>query len=158
MKTWWLQLSLAEKRTCVLGALMSSLLLIYCFIWLPLNQKIIASRTTLAANQALLIWMQAADLKLKHSHQSSVLTPKITFLPSLIQNSLNNTAIVANLNQFHPTDSDTVQLSFKQVAFDALISWLLELTKQGIEVTQMTAKTVNHSGSIETEFTLKKSN
>ncbi len=155
MKEWWLQLNLREKQMVSLGIAVLILGLFYLILWSPLHQSVATARDQIEHNQKLLYWMENADKQIQaaeltgqkpaaHSSGSRI---------SIVQNNLKPNPINNNVTQLVQADNDSVKLSFQQVSFDLLISWLIDLWQQeGFITTQMTVKPGNKPGIVTAEL------
>lgn len=160
MKEWWINLSLREKQYVSLGTVAVLILLFYSLIWSPLSNKVISMRGQIQRNEQLLAWIQTADKQIqlveKNLQQSA--SSSSTSLLSTTQNLINESTLSSQLSQLRQADSDSVQLSFKQVDFDKLIAWLAETSKtQRFVVSQLTVTPSPSPGIVSAELTLKSS-
>lgn len=160
MKEWWLNLSLREKQTVSIGAIALLILLIYAFIWSPLDGNVSAMRKQIQRNEELLAWMQATDKQIQalENHTQKSTSHSSGSLLSMVQNQINESPLATQLSQLRQSESDSVQLSFKQVDFDKLITWLTEsLHSGGIVVSQITVTPSESPGIVSAELILKSS-
>lgn len=159
MKEWWLNLSLREKQTVSLGAGVLAAILIYLILWAPLSYKVNQLRSTLQHSQQLLVWMQKTDQQIQTLQKISKKShsfPTTASLLSLIQNQINQSPLAKNLSQLKQADNDTVQVSFQQIEFDKLISWLIQVWQQhGLILTQIAITPSGPPGIVTAEFILK---
>lgn len=161
MKEWWINLSIREKQTVILGSTAVIILMIYNLIWSPLHNTVITMRKQIQSNQQLLTWMQSADNRIqaieKNLQTKSSAHPSGSLL-SVVQNQINQSPIATNLSQLRQAENDSVQSSFKQVNFDKLIAWLSgSWQEHGLIVTQVTITPGNTPGMVSAELTLKSS-
>ncbi len=161
MKQWWLHLSQQEKRTLSMGSIAIAIFIIYTWIWSPLDNKISTMRTQVEQNQKLLAWMQLADKQLENSTkpiQTASSTHASASLLSLTQNQIKQSTFANQLYQLRQADSDSVQLSLKQVDFDKLIIWLNDSWReQGLTVAQLTVAPSETPGIVSAELQLTSS-
>jgi type II secretory pathway component PulM len=157
MKQWWLNLSLREQQTVGIGGIATIILLVYISVWLPLDNKIMSMRHKVQQNQQLLAWMQAADKQLQESNRmSSMSTHLPASLLSTAQKQIKQSSIAKQLSQLRQSDSDSVQLSFKQVDFDKLITWLTDSWhQQGLTLSQFTIAPSETPGIVSADIQLK---
>lgn len=159
MKEWWFNLNLREKQMVGLGVTVTIMALLYGLIWSPLHNSVSALRDQIQRNQQLLSWMQAADQQIQ---TAAKMTPTPTAPHnaaswlSIVQNNVKQSPLAKNLTQLVQADNDSVKLTFQQVDFDLLISWLTELwQQQGLVVTQLTITSGSTPGIVGAEFILK---
>ncbi len=160
MKQWWLELSRQEKQSVGAGSIAIAIFIIYAWIWSPLDHKITSMRTQIVQNQKLLTWMKAADSQLTHSaSQIKSTSPHASAsLLSLAQNQIKQSPLSNQAYQLRQAESDSVQLSFKQVDFDKLITWLTEIhQQQSLMVTQLTVAPGETPGMVSAEIQLTSS-
>lgn len=161
MKDWWINLSLREKQSVLIGSMAAIIFIAYALIWSPLNNKVETLRKQIQNNQKLLLWMQSADKQLQIIEKKSdkTNTPHTSgSLLSMAQNQINQSPLATQLADLRQIDSDSVQLSFKQVDFDKLIEWLTYAWKdQGLLISQITITASNNPGIVSADFILKSS-
>jgi len=142
MKEWWLNLSLREKQTLVLGALCFALLSLYLLIWSPLAKKVENLRQQVQHNQQLLAWMQTADKHIQTLEKTRPTPREVNHERSLlsqIQDEIEQNNFAKNITQLRQTENDSVTFNLQQISFDQLITWLSQLWQQDdIIVTQIT--------------------
>jgi len=159
MKEWWLNLNLREKQAVSLGATVMTLALLYGLIWSPLHNSVTALRDQIQHNQQLLSWMQTADQQIQAAEkmtQTPTATHNAASWLSIVQDNIKQSPLTKNLTQLVQADNDSVKLTFQQVDFDLLISWLTELwQQQGLVVTQLTITSGSIPGIVGAEFILK---
>lgn len=159
MKEWWINLSLREKQTVCLGSIAVFILLIYSLCWSPLNNKVTTMRSQIQRNAQLLAWIQAADKQIKLAEKTlQKPADSSTSLLSTAQQLINDSALSSQLTQLRQMDTDSVQLSFKEVDFDKLITWLTQANKTDRLVVSQLAVAPGHSpGIVSAELILKSS-
>jgi len=151
MKEWWLQLALREKQILSVGALFILVFVIYFLFWNPLENKVNILRNQLTRNQELLAWMETTDKQIKNLEKN---TKKISFehsesLLSNVQNQLNQSELSGSLSDMREREQNVVQLHFKLISFDKLMTWLIKNTaQQGWVITQLLATPQNTPGTV----------
>ncbi len=156
MKQWWLGLAQREKQIVTLGGIAVILFMIYTCIWLPLDHKITAMRAEIVQNQKLYTWMEAADRQLKTAQAPTAHSSASAL--SLTQNLIKQSSFANQLSQLRQAENDAVLLSFKQVNFDELITWLNDASRQqGLAVTQFTVAASTTPGIVSAEIQLTQS-
>jgi general secretion pathway protein M len=161
MKEWWNNLILREKQMVSLGALIIGAALIYLVLWSPLDNHVSQLRSQILNNQELLLWMKKTDKRievLEKKPENSVFKPSSGSLLAIVQKQIKTSSVAKALDQLHQADNNSVQLTFKKVNFDTLMTWIITLTKQqGLIVTQMTVTPSATTGIVATDFTLSSS-
>lgn len=159
MQEWWFNLSLREKQTVSLGIAVTIMALLYGLVWSPLHHRVSALREQIQHQQQLLSWMQTTDQQIQAAAKMTQLAT-VTHNPaswlSIAQDSIKQTPLAKNLTQLVQADNDSVKLTFQQVDFDLLMSWLTELWhQQGLVINQLTVTAGSTPGIVEAEFILK---
>lgn len=158
MKERWNNLTLREKQTLSLGVLVIGILIIYLLVLSPLNNKVNTMRDQIHHNQDLLAWMQQTDKQIQDLAKTAQPTPTVHAtgsLLSIVQKQINRTPLVSSLKQLHQGENDSVQMSFQQVDFDQLMAWLIQLSQQGLIVSQMSVTPSAAPGIVATDLVLK---
>jgi len=164
MKNWkdlmaeWETLSLRDKRRVAGGCAAATVTILYLFIWSPITHKIDTLQIEIEQNKKLLTWMQSADTKIqfleKQLKPASASSSKS--LLSLIQSEISQTTFAKNLTGLQQTDKNAVQFNLKNVVFDNVMTWLIQLWKQhGIQITQMSTTPTGESGIVTIEIALR---
>lgn len=155
MKEWWNNLLLRDKQFVFLGSVIITIFLIYLIIWSPLNNRVATLRNNVQHNKNLLVWMQAADKQIQAYANIPQANKNAASLLSIVQNEINQSALSKDLTQLHQVENDSVQLSFRDVDFDRLITWLTQLWLQhNITVTHASIKKTDAQGIVSAEIIL----
>lgn len=158
MKSKWQQLALREKQMLVLGGIVMILAMFYGFIWAPLANKVSSLRADVQHNQQLLSFMQAASKKIQSfsgANRDALNNPSHASLLSGVQQQLHQPPLSQYPVLLKQADSDSVEVSFKQVNFDLLMTWLIRVSEQNHWVVkQMTITQSTALGVVATTFIL----
>lgn len=158
MKDWWLNLSLREKNTLNLGAIALIMIFIYIFIWSPLTNKVANLRQQIQRDSQLLTWMQSADIQITAAGTVTKGPTHSGSLLSVTQTLINKSALSSQLTQLRQADSDSVQLSFKEVNFDKLILWLGQSSKkEHLSISEFRVTPLSAPGMVSAELILQSS-
>lgn len=158
-KEWWLNLALREKQMVALGGCTLFIIIFYFFIWSPFTNHLDNLRHDIQTSQQLLMWMQASNKKIltienQQKKQKSRLKIRGSLL-GIIQKRANQSPLAKNISFIQQADNNAVQLQFKNVNFDQLMSWLIQLWQtQGIVISQMSVTPVSAQGIVEAEVVL----
>ena len=151
MKAWWAGLAARERFILMGGGVILALIVVWVAIWEPLVQGRSALRAEVARLSAAAVWMdQVADDVRRRARlapasggapaQGSVLT--------LIEVSANAAGLRQALTRVQP-EGDGARLSFDQVGFDSLMSWLADLElRQGLQVSQLSIDVAEAPGQV----------
>ncbi|MDY6992714.1 MAG: type II secretion system protein GspM [Pseudomonadota bacterium] len=127
MKQWLAQLTLRERYALLLAGLALGAGLGYFLLWLPLITAQQQLNTIVTTQQATVHWMQQAALEVKqHQTHANSETPAPSLL-SLIDESMRQSALSKRLKRIEPHNEDSVAVSFEQIRFSELITWLGQL-------------------------------
>lgn len=148
------QLSLREKRMMFAGIIVTSLLLLYLFLWAPLNNNVMALHKKIQANQLLLDHLKTLDQKIRLLQKQTPST--LTSFTSFIQTELKQAAFAQSAPQIKQLEKDSVQVSLETVSFDTLIQWLFKLTKtKWLDILEISIQPTSMPGQVKAIFTLK---
>lgn len=125
MKQLFAQLTLRERYALLLAGLALSAGLGYLLLWLPLIKAQQQLNTVVTAQQATVHWMQQAALEVKQRQAATHSdTPDKPSLLSLIDESMRQSALSERSKRIEPHNEDSVVVSFEQIRFSELITWL----------------------------------
>jgi type II secretory pathway component PulM len=159
MKEWWSHLSLRDKRIACLGISFVFIILLYSIILLPFIDKNKLLRTQIQHDKSLLVWMKAVNQQIKTLQKSPSISISHTDESplSMVQNEMKANSLAGKLTQLKQAESDSVQLNFQSLHFDELITWLTQISqRQGLVVAQTSITSIDSSGTVNAEITLKK--
>lgn len=160
MKAWWAGLAARERLILMVGGAVLALIVFWIAIWEPLVQGRSALRAEVARLSAEAVWMdQVAD----DVRRRARLAPASTGVPAqgsvltLIEVSANAAGLRQALSRVQPEGAGA-RLSFDQVGFDPLMSWLADLeTRQGLQVTQLSIDVGEAPGQVAARILLERS-
>jgi type II secretory pathway component PulM len=160
MKTWWLNLSLREKQTVSLGAVLFSAFIIYSILFAPLANGIHSLRQKIHNNQTLLDWMKASDTRitiLEKTATTTVSTSSASLL-STIQNDISTQTFSKSVTALQQADNDSIQIRLQKISFDTLVKWLITICQEHhLLITQMTVLPSNTPGIVDADLKLQNS-
>ena len=161
MKDWFAALEQREQIFVATGAAVVLLTLVYAFVWLPLD----SGQKSLSASVSR--WERSlAELKPLKGVQPNTATKR----PSNAGNAQQTPVVVVDqtlrargldraLKRSQPTTSNGIRVEFENVAFDELVLWLGDLSREyGMHVTSgsMTTNAQASPGRINATFTLER--
>ncbi|MGI3130038.1 type II secretion system protein GspM [Halopseudomonas pachastrellae] len=160
MKAWWAGLAARERLILMVGGAVLALIVFWIAIWEPLVQGRSALRAEVARLSAEAVWMdQVAD----DVRRRARLAPASTSVPAqgsvltLIEVSANAAGLRQALSRVQPEGAGA-RLSFDQVGFDPLMSWLADLeSRQGLQVTQLSIDVGEAPGQVAARILLERS-
>ena len=154
MKNQWPHYSIREKQFILGGTFLILVFLIFALIYLPLQNKISTLHNEMLQNQKLLSWMQDVDQQLEKTQRKFQPLQNDALL-SRIQLLLNRSSLMSKLGQMQQINSDTIELSFKEIEFTALMNWLSDIyNQQGVHVTKISIKASQNPGIIDANLSL----
>lgn len=133
VKEWWLALSDKERRVLSIGGACLTLFIIYQFIWTPWLNSIDTMRQQIKVKQKTLSWMQAADKAMQKKDHALLNQPKITspvVLLTTLKSKIKAAGLDSSLIQLKQVNGDAIEIQFQKIAFDSLMSFLLETVKE----------------------------
>ena len=161
MRDWFESLQQREQQFVAGGAVAVFIVLVYAFVWTPLDR----GQQTLSASIA--SWERSlADLKPLAGSQAgsgdsnpdrrrvSQQTPVV-----IVDQTLRARGLDRSLKRSQPTTSNGIRVEFENVAFDDLVLWLGDLSTQfGMYVTSGSMSTTSQAGPgrINATFTLER--
>ncbi len=160
MKAWWAGLAARERLILMVGGAVLALIVFWIASWEPLVQGRSALRAEVARLSAEAVWMdQVAD----DVRRRARLAPASTSVPAqgsvltLIEVSANAAGLRQALSRVQPEGAGA-RLSFDQVGFDPLMSWLADLeSRQGLQVTQLSIDVGEAPGQVAARILLERS-
>ena len=136
----WHNLSLRDQRILVLGSLIAIAILIYAFVWSPLQKDLKQLRPLVVSQSADLAWMQQQAAKIRQLNQAGQSKKSINALPLLtvVDQTAKAQKIRDKIKQIQPgKESGTAKIWFDKVIFERWLRWLDKTSAQGIDVTRV---------------------
>jgi general secretion pathway protein M len=158
MKDWWFSRSSQDRMAITITACVVGLLLVYLFVWLPFNNKIITKRNQVESQMATLEWMEksAEEVRSLRSSQARSNT-KVSneALLTLVDRTAKQNQLSKYIQRLKPQDNDSVQLWLEQAPFDALVQWIGLLVRQyNIDLDAISIERDESSGMVDARLTL----
>ena len=165
MKAWWnisrllksSSLSLREQYVVMMGGVISLVLLLIIFVWIPFTAHVQKLEQQVKYQRDLLTWMQstAKAIEILQQPKSEDALASSQDLLSRIDQTIKTSPLHENLVQLAQTDQKKVKIKFLNVNFDNLIEWLTALWKaDNIQVDELTINLMS-SGIVNADITLK---
>ncbi|MDH4125410.1 MAG: type II secretion system protein M [Gammaproteobacteria bacterium] len=161
MKDWFEALQKREQIFISAGGIIVLLTLIYAFIWFPLD----AGQNALSASvsrweQSLVALKPLKNIQVTTSTSRAASTGSGQQTPVVIvDQTLRARGLDRALQRSQPTSGNGIRVEFENVAFDELVQWLGDLSRQyGMHVTSgtMSTNTQASPGRINATFTLER--
>lgn len=138
----WKAFSNREQYIVVLLAIFVVATLLYKIIFSPLLAGVKSSRAEVIRQQELLVYMESAAPRIEQARAEVKPVENISsdlFLPT-VEATLSQASLMQNVVEISLSETQNVNIQFKDVDFDSLLLWLVNLRqKYGIHVSQLTA-------------------
>ncbi|MBI5460983.1 MAG: type II secretion system protein M [Gammaproteobacteria bacterium] len=159
MKEWWTTLGTRERLILGGGALLLVPLLLWALVWQPLASGVHTLETDVAAQREALQWMRNAAAELQQlrgsSAQSSAGLGGRSLL-AVVDQSARAAGLGNGLKRIEPDSATAVRARLEGVAFDAVVKWLDELSRQfGVLATLVTVERTPGTGQVNVRLTLQ---
>lgn len=153
----WQHLSKRERYLIIATGWLFLIVALYQFIWLPLTEAITRYKQDIMTDQEVLSYMQVAApriLAAKGQTKPSATLNAEMFLPT-VENTLKENGMSSVVSELSLTNDNQVSVVFKEVEFDSLMQWLVDLRKQyGIKVQTFTATPAELPGFVQASLQL----
>lgn len=148
------QLTARDKKILKIGSVMAMIFIIYAGMWSPLIEHVALLRERVKAQNKLLAYMQAADIVLEHSNQQSTggFATMVAELAA-IKKQIGLAKMQSQVRLLKQNADDEIALTLQQVAFDQLITLLLQ--EKHLQISQMTVIALPQSGMINAQVIFK---
>lgn len=147
MRDWFESLESREQVFVAAGAIAVVLALLYAFVWLPLDRgqqdlaRSVASwERSLAELRPLKAMQQASGGSRPARSVAASQAPVV-----IVDQSLRARGLHESLQRSQPTTADGIRVEFEDVAFDDLVLWLGDLSRQ--YAMQVSSGSVSAAGS-----------
>lgn len=136
----WHNLSLRDQRILLLGSLIAIAILIYAFVWSPLQKDLKQLRPLVVSQSADLAWMQQQASRIRQLNKVGNSKKSMNSLPLLtvVDQTAKAQKIRDKIKQIQPgKESGTAKIWFDKVIFEHWLRWLDKTSTQGIDVTRV---------------------
>ena len=136
----WHNLSLRDQRILLLGSLIAIAILIYAFVWSPLQKDLKQLRPLVVSQSADLAWMQQQASRIRQLNKVGNSKKSMNSLPLLtvVDQTAKAQKIRDKIKQIQPgKESGTAKIWFDKVIFEQWLRWLDKTSAQGIDVTRV---------------------
>lgn len=160
MKRWWQEREPGERWFLSIGAGAITLLLVYAFLWEPLQTRIAQQHATLAEQQGTLEWMRRASSEVRQLRTRAADQRTDGPQPSLLgilESSAREQGLRDRIGRMEPVGDDTVRLDLREVGFDRALRWIATLQQShGVEVVETSVVANASPGTVNGSFTLRR--
>lgn len=133
MKEWWDGLGTRERLILIAGVAIVVPLLLWALLWRPLVGGVERLEADVAAQREQLRWMQnaAAEIdQLRGSGAQATAGLGGRSLLAVVDQSARGAGLGSGLKRIEPESADAVRVRLEGVSFDAVVTWLDELSRQ----------------------------
>lgn len=126
LKAKWQSLSQRERLYVSVAVILVAILVVYYWLITPLNTAVDNARSQLQYQQSLLTWMQPRVQSLQQQQRGGTQTQAVSaseLLPTIDQR-LKAATFASNVDSVTQNNASDVRITFKEVPFDELMSWL----------------------------------
>ncbi|MBI5041756.1 MAG: type II secretion system protein M [Gammaproteobacteria bacterium] len=159
MKEWWSALGTRERLMLGGGALLLVPLLLWALAWQPLASGAHQLETEVAAQREALQWMRSAAAELQQLRGSGAQVSAGMggrSLLAVVDQSARAAGLGNGLKRIEPDSATAVRVRLEGVAFDAVVTWLDELSRQfGVLATLVTVERAVGSAQVNVRLTLQ---
>jgi len=158
MKAWWSRLQSRERVLLGAAALVVVLSLLWILVWEPLSDSRQALRDELAAQHALLDWLERIQPQVeqlrREDHGARSLEGRSAL--AVVDQSARAAGLAAALKRIEPGAGDEIRVSFEQAAFVDLMTWLERLIQtRPLVVARFEVSRGNQSGRVDSLVVLR---
>jgi general secretion pathway protein M len=133
MKAWFDSLEPRERLFVAAGGALALIALMYALVWVPLDKRHQNARTAVATwEQALAdlkplrgLQMSASGVQAATTNAADGQTPVV-----IVDSTLRARGLDRSLRRSQPTNNNGIRVEFENVAFDDLVLWLGDLSRQ----------------------------
>lgn len=158
MREWWEGLGTRERFIAIAGTLVLVPFLLWLLLWRPLVGGVNRLEQEVATQRESVLWMQnaAAELqRLRGSGGQADAGLGGRSLLAVVDQSARSAGLGNGLKRIEPDSADSVRVRLEGVAFDALVQWLDQLSRQhGILATLVSIEREAGPGQVNVRLTL----
>lgn len=160
MKAWWLTKTQREQMALVSGAAALLLLLIYLLVWQPFVDSVEQKRLKVKNQQVTLNWMEQnlVEIQQIRSQRGAAGSSRTNeALLTLVDRTAKQSQLRQQIQRIKPKGDDRVQLWVEQAAFDTLVKWLGQLSRQhGVQIESLNVDRQELPGTVNARLVLQR--
>ncbi|HZX24367.1 MAG TPA: type II secretion system protein M [Woeseiaceae bacterium] len=158
MKDWFRDLAPREQMLVALAGALTIVVVIYLAVWLPLDRANDRLENQVASQRELVTDLRQLRGRLPSpSGGGAASAPGGQSLVVVVDSTVRQRGLGTTLKRSRPLDGDSIQVSFENVAFDALVEWLGQLGSQhGIEIGSASFSNRAEPGRVDATLTLER--
>lgn len=155
---WWQARDARERRVLSIGAIAMGAMLLWAFVWKPLDDARAAlaeSNGRLAADVASMR-IAVAELRGRDTGDDSARDRGGRSLLAIADAGIREIGLGGSLKRIEPAGEGRVRIRLEAVAFDPLAAWLERMSvEQGIRVAEMAATRTDYTGQVDVQLVLE---
>lgn len=158
MKDWFQGLVPREQMLVALAGVLTVVVVIYLGVWLPLDRANSRLENQVERQRELVTDLRQLRGRLPSpSGGSTASAPGGQSLVVVVDSTVRQRGLGTTLKRSRPLDGDSIQVSFENVAFDALVEWLGQLGSQhGIDIGAASFSSRAEPGRVDATLTLER--
>lgn len=158
LKSRWESLADRERKMLIIGSILVAIILLYIFIWNPISSTAADYKNKVKSQQNLLIYLKNSwqhILRLKARGINVSMTAPSGNILSVVEQSAASHQLSSYLKQVAQPEPNTVTLTFDNVPFDNVISWLENVAEtQHLSIQSFSATRTTSAGTANITMTL----
>ena len=160
MLKWWHGLHDREQQLVLVATVLLACLLSYSLLWNPLIVARDSKRVQVQNNQTLLTWMQTQAIQIeqiKLANPNALQTANSRSLLATVDSLASQLGLRSAIQQIEPVGQHGATLSMDEINFDALMTMLGELEKNGyINVDEANISKSEKTGMVKARILVEK--
>ncbi|WP_405238713.1 type II secretion system protein GspM [Lentisalinibacter orientalis] len=158
MKDWFQGLAPREQMLVALAGVLTVVVVIYLGVWLPLDRANSRLENQVESQRELVTDLRQLRGRLPSpSAGGTASAPGGQSLVVVVDSTVRQRGLGTALKRSRPLDGDSIQVSFENVAFDALVEWLGQLGSQhGIDIGAASFSNRAEPGRVDATLTLER--
>jgi general secretion pathway protein M len=162
VREWLDSLETRERNVVIGGAAAVLFIVLYGFVWVPLDRGHDARRESVTTWERSLVDLVPLKARAAVPNASSGRRPSSTQTPVvIIDQTLRARSLDQSLKRSQPTTSTGIRVEFENVAFDDLMLWLGDLSSNyamDVQAGSFSATTRSAPGRVNASLTLERAN
>jgi len=132
MMAWWQDLAARERRLLVAAGVLVALVTVWLAVWEPLTQTRRALYEELAADRALLDWLERIEPEARRLDARDRAERSLGGRAPLavVDQSARAAGLAGALRRIEPGSGEAIRVEFEAAAFAELMGWLQDLLRQ----------------------------
>ena len=160
LTAWWRGREPRERTVLALGFVAVVAMLLWAFVWKPLDDRrnaMIESNARLAADLAVMRELAARTTRSAGAISGDAARERAgQSLLALADAGLRQAGLGASLRRIEPAGEGRVRLRLEAVSFDPLAAWLEQLSQRhGVRVAEISATRTAYAGQVDVQLVIE---